>query len=168
MPLSLFPREFACAYRRRLASRSDSSRQRMSFSRTVMSPLVCGGFVQQAGRACVPGPLTLRMMERVWSFMNSTRHWVTPPREPVIIRQPAILSRCASPNCCMRSSRRKVRGLRKVRVPVRPRTRVTLTRLTGALAESILCGCEVRRESVVRCAEELGWAFGDGVVAGDA
>lgn len=31
----------------------------------------------------VPGPLTLRMMERVWSSMNSTRTWVTPPREPV-------------------------------------------------------------------------------------
>ena len=27
------------------------------------------------------------------------------------------------------------------RVPVRPRTRVTLTSLTGALADSILCGC---------------------------
>lgn len=35
------------------------------------------------GRNCVPAPLTLRMMERVWSSMNSTRHWVTPPREPV-------------------------------------------------------------------------------------
>lgn len=30
----------------------------------------------------VPGPLTLRMMERVVSSMNSTRTWVTPPREP--------------------------------------------------------------------------------------
>ena len=35
---------------------------------------------------------------------------------------------------------------------------MTLTRLTGALAESILSGCEIRRESVVRCTEELGWA----------
>lgn len=35
---------------------------------------------------CVPGPLTLRMMERVVSSMNSTRHWVTPPREPVLVR----------------------------------------------------------------------------------
>jgi hypothetical protein len=33
-------------------------------------------------KACIPGPLTLRMMERVWSSMNSTRTWVTPPREP--------------------------------------------------------------------------------------
>jgi hypothetical protein len=29
------------------------------------------------------GPLTLRMMERVLSSRNSTRTWVTPPREPV-------------------------------------------------------------------------------------
>lgn len=34
----------------------------------------------------VPGPLTLRMMERVVSSMNSTRTWVTPPREPECIR----------------------------------------------------------------------------------
>lgn len=55
----------------------------MSFSRTVVHVLVFRG-VRGVGRECVPGPLTLRMMERVWSFMNSTRHWVTPPREPVI------------------------------------------------------------------------------------
>jgi hypothetical protein len=30
--------------------------------------------------------LTLRMMERVVSSMNSTRTWVTPPREPEYIR----------------------------------------------------------------------------------
>lgn len=40
------------------------------------SCLCCDGCV------CVPGPLTLRMMLRVVSSMNSTRHWVTPPREP--------------------------------------------------------------------------------------
>lgn len=45
------------------ASRSDSSRARISFSRT--------------------GPLTLRMMLREVSSMNSTRTWITPPREPV-------------------------------------------------------------------------------------
>ena len=39
--------------------------------------------------ACVPGPLTLRMMLRVVSSMNSTRHWVTPPREPVQVRIPS-------------------------------------------------------------------------------
>lgn len=70
-------------YRSRLASRSDSSRQRISSSRT--------------------GPFTFRMIDRVWSSMNSTRTWVTPPREPV-----------------------------------RPRTRVTLTSLTGCLEASIV------------------------------
>ena len=30
----------------------------------------------------IPGPLTLRMMLREVSSMNSTRTWVTPPREP--------------------------------------------------------------------------------------
>jgi hypothetical protein len=35
------------------------------------------------GLVDVPGPLTLRMIERVWSSRNSTRTWVTPPREPV-------------------------------------------------------------------------------------
>ncbi|KAI8835585.1 hypothetical protein BJ741DRAFT_607300, partial [Chytriomyces cf. hyalinus JEL632] len=29
------------------------------------------------------GPLTLRTIEREWSSMNSTRTWVTPPRDPV-------------------------------------------------------------------------------------
>ena len=45
------------------ASRSLSSRARISSSRT--------------------GPLTFRMIVRVVSSMNSTRTWVTPPREPV-------------------------------------------------------------------------------------
>ena len=39
------------------------------------SPKDCGG---------IPGPLTFLMMERVVSSMNSTRTWVTPPREPVL------------------------------------------------------------------------------------
>jgi hypothetical protein len=43
------------------------------------------------------GPLTLRMMVRDWSSMNSTRHWVTPPREPV---RPKILMTRASLTCC--------------------------------------------------------------------
>jgi hypothetical protein len=34
-------------------------------------------------RVSVPGPLTLRMMLRVVSSMNSTLTWVTPPREPI-------------------------------------------------------------------------------------
>lgn len=46
-----------------LASRSDSKRQRMSSSLT--------------------GPLTFRTIDRVVSSMNSTRTWVTPPRDPV-------------------------------------------------------------------------------------
>lgn len=36
----------------------------------------------------VPGPLTLRMIERDWSSMNSTRTWVTPPREPIVQKTP--------------------------------------------------------------------------------
>ena len=36
------------------------------------------------GGEFVPGPLTFRMIDRVWSSMNSTRTWVTPPREPAV------------------------------------------------------------------------------------
>lgn len=100
------PSSFEEFYLRRLASRSDSRRQRMSFSRTVriassvstsalrnhlVSPFT-PAWVHLAPAArlhrgfsrdlCIPGPLTLRMIERVWSSMNSTRTWVTPPREP--------------------------------------------------------------------------------------
>lgn len=46
---------------------------RLAAGRT--SPKDCGG---------IPGPLTFLMMERVVSSMNSTRTWVTPPREPVL------------------------------------------------------------------------------------
>lgn len=43
----------------------------------------CGRTASRISRElCIPGPLTLRMIERVWSSMNSTRTWVTPPREP--------------------------------------------------------------------------------------
>lgn len=45
------------------ASRSDSNKARMSLTLT--------------------GPLTFRMIDREVSSMNSTRTWVTPPREPV-------------------------------------------------------------------------------------
>lgn len=48
------------------ASRSLSRRARISFCRT--------------------GPFTLRMMLRLVSSKNSTRTWVTPPREPVLPR----------------------------------------------------------------------------------
>jgi len=50
-------------YRKRRASRSLSNNARMSSSRT--------------------GPLTFRIIVRVVSSMNSTRTWVTPPRDPV-------------------------------------------------------------------------------------
>lgn len=44
-------------------------------------------------RLCiVPGPLTFRIMDRVWSSMNSTRTWVTPPREPKQRSGPIVLS----------------------------------------------------------------------------
>lgn len=56
----LITRKYQWTYR---ASRSLSSSDRMSFSLT--------------------GPFTLRMIVRVTSSMNSTRTWVTPPREPV-------------------------------------------------------------------------------------
>lgn len=55
-------------YRRRLASRSDSRRVNTSPSRT--------------------GPFTLRIMLRWVSSRNSTRTWVTCPRDPV---RPRIL-----------------------------------------------------------------------------
>lgn len=44
----------------------------------------------------VPGPLTLRMMLLVWSSMNSTRTWVTPPREPVMLYQRSCSSHIKS------------------------------------------------------------------------
>jgi hypothetical protein len=51
------------------------------------------------GERIVPGPLTLRMMERVVSSMNSTRTWVTPPREPMSqeIRQQFVLQVVPNP-----------------------------------------------------------------------
>ena len=57
LSLSLSPNPFTLFQRRRRASRSDSSRVRMSPSRT--------------------GPLTLRMINRFWSSRNLTRTWVT-------------------------------------------------------------------------------------------
>jgi len=41
------------------------------------------GFKEEGGfLLSLTGPLTLRMMLRVWSSMNSTRTCVTPPRDP--------------------------------------------------------------------------------------
>jgi hypothetical protein len=120
------------------------------------------------GEKIVPGPLTLRMMERVVSSMNSTRTWVTPPREPMSqeIRQRFVLQVVSDPPWpCPSSPKRLVPcahsssfhlnlsrrflsasdgGLSlffQVDVPVRPRTRVTLTSLTGTFADSILMSC---------------------------
>jgi len=75
----------------------------------------------------VPGPLTLRIMLRVVSSMNSTRTWVTPPREPSESSDqlPILLPFRSFPSA-------------KLNVPVRPKTRVTLTNLTGTFDESIL------------------------------
>ena len=43
--------------------------------------------------SCLTGPLTLRMMDRRVSSMNSTRTWMIPPREPV---RPRTLVTCRS------------------------------------------------------------------------
>ena len=75
------------AYLSLRASRSDSSRQRMSSSRTA--EILVSRFSRRSIHQSIPGPLTLRMMLRVVSSMNSTRHWVTPPREPVQVRNPS-------------------------------------------------------------------------------
>ena len=133
-------------YRRRRASRSDSSRTRMSFSRTGKQEALVGEraiFRSMWTSQSIPGPLTLRMMERVVSSMNSTRTWVTPPREPSDQRKQlsasaGTLAGVALPIFCLLHF-----ALRHV--PVRPRTRGTLTSLTGAFEESIfatdgLCG----------------------------
>ena len=119
------------------------------------------------GDIIVPGPLTLRMMERVVSSMNSTRTWVTPPREPASqeIRQQFVLqivqSSMAVSEWSNMSFPKRALLLFPVDsfstvvlggdgglslfcyedVPVRPRTRVTLTSLTGTLADSIVKSC---------------------------
>lgn len=91
----------------------------------------------------VPGPLTFRMIDRVGSSMNSTRTCVTPPREP-IPRQP--LYSPPSPFNLLQfvtTPRATPSGEGQYFVPVRPRTRVTLTSLTGTFAVSILAVCDV-------------------------
>ena len=109
------------AYLSLLASRSDSSKQRMSSSRTVhvlvSTPAIVGISLLLFG---IPGPLTLRIMLRVVSSMNSTRTWVTPPREPIACQT------CPYPPNFFSLYRMQC-------IPVRPRTRVTLTSLTGTL-----------------------------------
>jgi hypothetical protein len=76
-----------------LASRSDSSKQRMSFSRTSQELVSRIPFIWQPSiRIFVPGPLTFRMMLLVVSSMNSTRTCVTPPREPVVCQNSYLYS----------------------------------------------------------------------------
>lgn len=53
----------------------------MSSSRTI-DKLVAADFIRAQ---TLPGPLTLRMIERVVSSINSTRTCVTPPREPFFL-----------------------------------------------------------------------------------
>ena len=50
--------------------------------------------------SCLDAPLTLRMMDRVVSSMNSTRTWVTPPREPVRPRTPVVHCQRILPLLC--------------------------------------------------------------------
>ena len=91
-----------------LASRSDSSRQRMSFSRTSQELVSRIPFIWQPSiRIFVPGPLTFRMMLLVVSSMNSTRTCVTPPREPVICQNSHLYS--LRLNCVV--SRYWIRGI---------------------------------------------------------
>jgi hypothetical protein len=56
--------------------------------------------------------------------------------------------------------RRLERDISEFRVPVRPRTRVTLTSLTGALADSIMCDCDFDGSRVVRYTEVAGSGVG--------
>jgi hypothetical protein len=125
------------------ASRSDSRRQRMSSSRTerrfVSSCAHSSSFILQIHRSTqlrfreyleseriIPGPLTLRIMLRVVSSINSTRTWVTPPREPICaIHQLLVTSTLPLLPYAM------------LNLPVRPKTRVTLTNLTGTFDESM-------------------------------
>jgi hypothetical protein len=98
-PMKRDPFPIVPLYLNLLASRSDSSKQRMSSSRTaedkmsallpvwyILNDEVCAATANLQQRDFVPGPLTLRMMLRVVSSMNSTLTCVTPPREPVKVR----------------------------------------------------------------------------------
>jgi hypothetical protein len=136
-------------YRSRRASRSDSRRQRMSSSRTVFGhksafaildilTLDPSWKVRGFSRIIVPGPLTFRMIDRVWSSMNSTRTWVTPPREPIQPSQKFIHLLQSSHGEFCDIFLRPYQTSWGDNAPVRPRTRVTLTSLTGCLEASIV------------------------------
>jgi hypothetical protein len=111
-------------YRSLLASLSDSSKHRISSTLTIspynqyttslLPPWLSWNFL--------PGPFTFRMMLRDVSSINSTRTWVTPPREPVShhVNFPILFTSG------------------ELSVPVLPRTLVTFTSLTGTFPASIL------------------------------
>lgn len=100
----------------------------------------------------IPGPLTLRIMLLVVSSINSTRTWVTPPREPIqshpnqqqffpdpthsqIVPRSIFIPLPSLPPI-ISSSNWQIQN-----IPVRPKTRVTFTSLTGTLEESIFAIC---------------------------
>jgi hypothetical protein len=148
IPFSFFPSHSSQQhpYLNLRASRSDSRRQRMSSSRTVgnllarvlFQTLRIFSFLQyfacklRVSWKIIPGPLTLRIMLRVVSSMNSTRTWVTPPREPIQSHIPSA-SDSFYPVLLLPSA--------KANIPVRPKTRVTLTNLTGTFDESMFAVC---------------------------
>jgi hypothetical protein len=134
-----------CAYRRRLASRSDSSRQRMSFSRTAAQTRVSWGW--PAGGAASRGKQRKGKRTRALDVADDGAGLVVHELDTALgdtttgacrFRQPFCFP--AWPSLASAASPPRPR-VRDHRVPVRPRTRVTLTSLTGALADSILCGC---------------------------
>ena len=98
----------------------------------MCSPITC--FYQVfSGGAFVPGPLTFRMILRLVSSMNSTLTCVTPPREPAGKK----VGQQRPPSMHSLQSMATVGSA--ISLPVRPRTLVTLTSLTGTLpAASIL------------------------------
>lgn len=84
------------SYRNLLASRSDSSRHRMSSTFTVHT--ISENALLRRACPSLPGPLTFRMMLRLVSSMNSTLTCVTPPRDPVSSCQHFLLNvlRCTT------------------------------------------------------------------------
>ena len=74
------------------------------------------------------------MMLRVVSSMNSTRTCVTPPREPEIVSKSSRIAQSITPGVPAEDVGRG----KCCDVPVRPRTLVTLTSLTGTFEASMI------------------------------
>lgn len=112
-------------YRSLLASRSDSSRQRMSFSRTVtsqhLSPTSRCRRVR-TGALDVADDAAGSVVHELDAALGNTTTGACPSQNSTLM---CPLRDCASADD----------------VPVRPRTRVTLTSLTGTLAVSIVRDC---------------------------